>query len=140
MYGINEADKSALQYLQNKGMRLILKCNRYTKIESMLEVLNWMCVRKRLEYNTFIFVYKLKNNILPVYFSKFMYFNNNVHNFNTRNKDNFSIGFKNKTSTQKSVFCFGLRKFDELPNAIKGTHNLSLFKRKCAKYILSMTV
>ena len=49
-----------LQRLQNKAMRVILRCNRYISIEYMLKSVKWLNVKQRLKLNTPDFVKKEK--------------------------------------------------------------------------------
>ena len=41
----NETQLNGLQKLQNKSMRAILKCDRYTSIQFMLNTLKWTCLK-----------------------------------------------------------------------------------------------
>ncbi|KAJ8969573.1 hypothetical protein NQ317_005901 [Molorchus minor] len=63
----------ALQKLQNRCMRIILKCNRYTNITLMLDTLQWMCIT----------------------------FNFEIHNYPTRNSNNLHIPRTNLSNTSK---------------------------------------
>ncbi|KAJ8964110.1 hypothetical protein NQ317_010891 [Molorchus minor] len=53
----------ALQKLQNRCMRIILKCNRYTNITLMLDTLQWMSVRDRLYYMAMIRCFLFLNKV-----------------------------------------------------------------------------
>ncbi|KAJ8940950.1 hypothetical protein NQ318_010151, partial [Aromia moschata] len=44
LYMLDKNSISELQKLQNRGMRIILRCNKYTPINLMLECLQWMNV------------------------------------------------------------------------------------------------
>jgi len=48
-------------------MRIILRCNRRTGIEEMLEALHFMSIRKRVEYKVCIFIRKMVNGEYPTY-------------------------------------------------------------------------
>jgi len=56
------ASETNLQYLrklQNKVMRVILRCNYKTRIKDMLEPLHFMSIEERIEYNVCIFIHKM---------------------------------------------------------------------------------
>lgn len=48
-------------------MRSILKCNRYTSIQFMLESLKWLNIQQRLKFNTICFIQKIKTGNAPEY-------------------------------------------------------------------------
>lgn len=56
-----------LEKTQKRALRIILKCNRCAPVKSMLNVLNILSLRQRLEFNMHLFVFKLKHNLLPEY-------------------------------------------------------------------------
>ena len=84
LYYCNEGEKQALQKLQNRAMRIILKVNRYTHITSMLECLKVMSINQRLVFNNILFIYKIIHNMLPKYLSKRIRLVSDIHNYNTR--------------------------------------------------------
>ena len=63
----NKTEIDKLQKLQNRAMRVILKCSKYTNIETMLDSLEWLYIKNFVEYNVLIFIYKMLNNMLPQY-------------------------------------------------------------------------
>jgi len=64
LIGMGETQITQLQKVQNRAMRIIFQCDRYTKVEDMLEALQFMSVRQR-RYNICIFIFKILNNMLP---------------------------------------------------------------------------
>jgi len=62
---IGETQITQLQKVQNRAMRVIFQCDKYIKIEDMLEALRFMSVRQRLRYNICIFIFKILNDMLP---------------------------------------------------------------------------
>jgi len=63
---MGETQLSMLQKAQNRAMRVILHCDKYTKIERMLQALQFMSIKQRLYYSVCVFMYKILNNMLPV--------------------------------------------------------------------------
>ena len=53
-----------LQVAQNRAMRVILQCDRHTKVERMLQALQFMSVRQRLYYNVCTFIFKTVKGML----------------------------------------------------------------------------
>lgn len=63
--GMCETLLSKLQIAQNRAMRVILQCKRNTRVEHMLQALQYMSVRQRIYYNTCIFMFKILRGYLP---------------------------------------------------------------------------
>jgi len=55
-----------LQRAQNRAMRVILHCNKCTKVDHTLHTLQFMSVKQRLHYAVCIFVYKTLNGMSPL--------------------------------------------------------------------------
>ena len=73
-----------LQLLQNRCMRIILKCDRYTytSISNMLECLGLMNVKQFLFLHAMCFVYKLYHRQLPASLNFTLV--NEIHDHETR--------------------------------------------------------
>ena len=133
------ADKGhiqALQVLYNRGMRIILRCNRYTSISLMLSTLNWFSVGDRLYYFTMVFVFKLRNGMLPSYFTEFVTLRDEIHSYSTRRNMDFHINKTNYVSTMTSLFYRGMNGFNLLPVNVKNAVSLAEFKNKLKNFIL----
>lgn len=131
----NEAQNNKLQVIQNRGMRMILKCNIFTRVKIMLQNLNMMTTKQHIIYNTLTMIYKLKNNMLPKYLQTNIMYHENVHNYPTRSCRDFRLPKTKLTCTQNSVFYKGQKLYNNLPNAIKEASSLDTFRKTCAIYI-----
>jgi len=56
---ITDTNMQYLQKLQNKGMRIILRCSYRTEIKDMLDALNFMLIKERIKYNVCILIHKM---------------------------------------------------------------------------------
>ena len=135
LYFINESDIATLQKLQNRAMRIILHCNRYTPIELMLDTLKFMSVKQRICYNTLLFIFKIKEGMFPKYLVDRIQYTRERHDYETRQRDNFYIPFRKKTFTQNYIYYNGLKMFNALPSDIKIIHNLNQFRRHIISYV-----
>jgi len=86
--GLTVTNQQRLQKLQNQGMRIILSCNRRERVLNMLEVLQFMSIQERIEYNVCQLVYKIVNGICPGYLSGASWI---VHYKETRQRGNIYI-------------------------------------------------
>lgn len=126
-----ESQIERLQKLQNKAMRAILKCNRYTPIQLMLDALKWLNIKQRLTLNTLKFVYKMKQGKAPEYLCQEIKYVGESQPYNLRNASDFRIQRAASTTTQRSLFFKGLKIFNNLPNNVKTETNFRIFKKEC---------
>lgn len=131
----SETHLKRLQRLQNKFMRHILNCNRYTHTVNMLDALQWLSVKERIVFNVMTMIFKLTNNLLPEYLTNIIKRGRNIHSYRTRQIDDIRVASFTMTTTQKSVYYSGIRIFNELPMDIKNARTVSEFKRNCSIWI-----
>lgn len=81
LMSLNNEDMRNLQIKQNKALRIILGCSRYTRIVDMFQVLNLLNVKQKIVLNVFIFIYKMSNNLLPKHLLENCQFVRDIHNY-----------------------------------------------------------
>lgn len=128
IYLAQQNELNRLQKLQNKAMRIILRCNRYTKIETMLQDLNWLNIRNLVKMHTLIFLHKIKLGLMPDYLCTLLTVFSQVHNHETRHNNNFYLTHKSKKTAQNSIFFRGLIEYNALPEIIKKLPLINKFK------------
>lgn len=124
-----------LQRIQNRAMRIILKCNRYTPIRSMLNILLWLNVKQRIVVNVMCFIFKIKHNLVPSYLRKYLRYVRDSQPYSLRNRDDFRLPNYLDNITQDSIVYKGCQLFNTMPSAIKNECNYSRFKRSTVEYI-----
>lgn len=139
LFLLTKSDTVILQKIQNRAMRLILRCKRDVKIEFMLEKLNWLSINQRVQYNCLTLIYKIQNSMLPKYLNHQIIYNRDISPYNTRNKNNFRLPQCTKSQTQNSVYYKGLQLYNTLPNVIKNELELSKFKELLYGHIQKTT-
>ena len=130
----------SLQKLQNRVLRIILKCNRFSAIRTMHDSLNYLYIENRLYLLTMIFVFKIKSNMLPSYFDEFVVYNDTIHDYNTRNNENFHINRTVNRQAINSIFFKGLNEFNKLPALVKNSSSVWVFKKRLLKMIRDLRV
>lgn len=131
---VGETEMQMLQRAQNRAMRAIIRCNRYTPIRAMLDALNFMNVKQRLSFNSLILIHKMKNDISPKYLTKDIKLISERHNYNTRQKNDIQIQKRNQSKSQHSLLYNGFKLFNELPTEMKIENSLLKFKRLAKDY------
>lgn len=135
LFGSNADVKQRLQRLQNKSMRIILRLNVYTPIRVLLECLCWMNVKQKLMFDAMIFIFKLRNDMLPEYLSDGLVEVAAVQPYSLRNGTNLRPERCRLSSTQSSIFYDGINYFNNLPNSVKSETNMNAFKKKLCEFI-----
>lgn len=135
LFMFNNSEFYSLQKIQNKALRSILNCNSYTSIRFMLEQVEILSVRQIIMLNVFIFLFKLLNNMLPTHLLEYCSFINDIHDYNTRNNQNFYVERSNTNYGQNHLFNKGLRLYNDLPQEIKNSSTIIMFKIKCTVYV-----
>ena len=129
LYLANQSDMDRLQKLQNRAMRVILRCNIYTRVNDMLKVLGWMNVYNYVEFNVLMFIYKIKLHVVPPYLQGNVQTFEDFHNYKTRGGINFVLQRVNTTAAQRSIFFRGLNTYNSLSKEAKQARNIASFKR-----------
>lgn len=138
LIGLSDANLQYLQKLQNRGMRIILRCNLRTKIKDMLEALQFMSIRERIEYNVYILIHKMINGRCPSYLNnKIELVQSRGSIVRTRQEGNIYIVKSKTTEGQKMLLHDGFVIFNSLPNEVKSEHELQSFKKALVPYIKS---
>lgn len=133
LFMTGETQIQRLQLLQNRSMRVILQCNKYTPIVQMFDILKFTSVRNRITIQLLIFIYKILNNLMPLYFQDFLICNNEIHNYATRSSNLFRVKQNNKKIGCRTIFKEGLLLFNGLPVETRNAPSLSSFKRRLRK-------
>lgn len=131
-------DKKRLQVLHNKGMRVILNCDRYTPISNMLDQLGWISVEQSIERANLILIYKIEKNLVPTYLKSFLVKRSNLHNYPVRSAENYNIDCTTISFLKKSTFSDGLRLYNALPTEIKSSTNLKAFIKNITKWYINI--
>ena len=119
LHSVNESLKNDLQIAQNKCMRTILKCDHYTPIRVMLNVLHILSVKDIIYIQTMAFIYKIVNNMFPSYLCDLIKFVKDVHSYDTRRKSNMYIDHRKTTKGQKSLLINGIKEYNNIPKYVR---------------------
>jgi hypothetical protein len=125
-----------LQIIQNRCMRIILKCDRYTSVQYMLNILQLMDVKTRIIYNTLVTIYKIKNKLMPNYLLNKVTYNSNLHRYSLRNNNMFKIDICRTNRKFNTLFYKGLSTFNMLPWPIKECTNVNRFRKELIRSLV----
>jgi hypothetical protein len=135
LYIMNDEQIKRLQKIQNKIMRLILRCNKRTSIIWMVDALQWQPIKQRIEFNALLFIYKIVHNHTPNYLSEKITYIRDTHQHDTRSKNNILLPTMTMTTTQNSIFYKGMSEYNKLESNIKNSATIDAFKRKLTEHM-----
>ena len=98
----------------------------------MLEALQYMSIKERIEYNVCQLVYKIVNGMCPEYLSDNI---RTVQWKETRQRQNIYIDKCRSREEQRMLLHDGLKMFNSLPNEIKEQQNVRDFRKMLVQYI-----
>lgn len=129
----NKSEIKRMQVLQNRAMRIILKCPKLTPTKVMTDMLMWMTIKQRIYFKTILLIYNIQRGLLPDYLQNNL--NHLTHKYQTRNKVNYNIKFCRTISAQNQLFAKGLNIYNSLPTNIKEITNYQSFKKNLTNYV-----
>lgn len=135
LWQTSEENMDKMQVLQNNAMRSILNCRRRASKRFMLRKIGWLDVRQKIELNVCVMIKKILNGEQPSYMSEDVQFARNVHNYPTRNRENFYIPTVFSEFCAKSLSHSGFQFYNNLPDHVKCIEKTNAFKTQCLKYL-----
>ena len=135
---ISKEDMRRLQVLQNKAMRLITKCDRWTPTSTLLEKTSFLSVHQLGAYHTALQVFKTHQTRKPTYHYERLFGRNRGREnmFQMRSSANQVSRVDFKLSTCRSSFFYqGAQLWSALPTEIKNSCTSAQFKVKCREWI-----
>jgi exonuclease III len=138
LWETNEENIKKLQLLQNKAMRVILRCHKYTSIKDMLHACCLLSIKQKLALQVLLLVHKIVNNKCPQYLCNDIKFNKDIHHYNTRGSEDITLGKQKSKFYQKSMMVSGFKLFNTLPRQTKCITNEIKFKRECVSFVKKM--
>lgn len=131
----SEVDIERIQVLQNRVMRNILRMNRFTSKDVLLDILNFFSIKQKIYFNAMLSIFKIINDLWPSYLRNKIVCNNvNEYKRKLRNRNDFQLNAI-KTCSQNLLFYKVLRYFNGLSNEIKEEKNVKRFKKLLAEFI-----
>ena len=119
-----------LQLVQNCACRIVTGLKKYDHISEALKSRKWLNVKQKLLFNDKIMVYKCMNNLTPEYLRKRFQRRSEIHQRDTRQKNNLSLPKCRLTSGQRAFAFRGAKIFNSLPRFIRNAKSLSGFKKR----------
>ena len=123
--------------LQKECCRLIAKKPRRFPSNILFKQLEILPIRKQMEYEVFLFMYKYKNNMQPRVFDGVWNTRDTIHDYETRFRNNFIVDQANRNFIFNSPLHFFPRLWNTLPENLKTIPTFLEFKRKAFYFVLN---
>ena len=120
--------------LQKRAARIILKADIMTPSETMFQELQWLSFTKRIQYHTFIMMYKAFNGQTPTYITEMFTKVSEIHNRNLRSIDR--VPFAKTAYFENSFSVSGAKLWNSLPIETRGISDMNSFKNAIKLYLL----
>ena len=137
-FNITDILKSKIQKVQNTCVRFIFGLRKYDHISSSLTDLDTLNMEDRRVFHGLSLMRKIKNKLAPSYLVDRIKLHENIHNYNTRNRNNIVIDRSNTTLRQKSFFPFFSKLYNEITKDPKYLNiSFKTFQIHIKKYLKS---
>ena len=126
--GANQPILKQLQNLQNRAARVIKGLKRKDDVTPYLEELHWLKVKERIEFKILLLVFKCIYGLAPKYLSDLIQYNS------SSSGRTVSLHCLPHTSS-KAFSAVAPKLWNDLPQEIKQTVNINLFKKKLKAHL-----
>ena len=96
-----------------------------------------LTIPKINQLQTGCFMYKVENNLLPLYFVEMLELNYDIHNDSTRQADSYHIRSHRLTVTSHSIRISGVKLWNNISNMLKNVKTLNMFKTKFRHHLIN---
>ena len=128
-----------IQKVQNRCIRFIYGLRKYDHISHFRKSSKILSMQNRRQLHSLTMMFRIKNGLAPSYLCERITRHSDVHNHNTRNRNNIIAPFARSNMRAMSFFIYISKSFNELSNEIKITGvTLNTFKKNCKKHLLEL--
>lgn len=128
-----------IQKVQNRCIRFIYGLRKYDHISHFRKSSKILSMQNRRQLHSLTMMFRIKNGLAPSYLCERITRHSDVHNHNTRNRNNIIAPFARSNMRAMSFFIYISKSFNELSNDIKITGvTLNTFKTNCKKHLLEL--
>ena len=114
LFMLNEGDLHTLQLIQNRAMRVILKCPRDTSIAYMQQETKQLSVKQRIVHNVLLFMFKATKELLPPYITRQLAYVADVQPYALRSNQCLRLPQLLTNMDQRSFLYRGAQMFNDM--------------------------
>ena len=125
-----------LQGVQNFAARIVTGTRKYDHVTPVLQRLGWLPVQDMLNFRDAVMTFKCIKGLAPPYLSEKFELRSELHNVNTRYKNDLNIPLYTSASGQRTFYFRAVTLWNNLPNNIKDINVLGSFKSEYKRILL----
>ena len=125
-----------LQSAQNFTARIVTGTRKYDHVTPVLQFLRWLPVQDMFNLRDATMAFKCIKGLAPPYLCEKFEFRSELHNINTRYRNDLNIPLYTSASGQRTFHFRAVTLWNNLPNNIKDIDTLSSFKREYKRILL----
>ena len=124
-----------LQAVQIFAARIVTNSRKFDHISPILKQLCWMPVKDHLFYRDALLTFKCMNGMAPTNLSSKFIKRGTISSRSTRNADQLNIPRYKTATGQRSFIYRAVTIWNRLPESIKLSASIDIFKRRLRKYL-----
>lgn len=128
-----------IQKLQNFASKVTVGAKKYDHVTPIINKLEWMTISQQLTFEVAVTTFKAQNNLYPNWFSQFPTIND-ISNSTTRQQNDLYVPRTRTDYGARSLKVSGPKIWNDLPNLVRDSNNLPVFKGRLKKHILEAVV
>ncbi|KAI5620375.1 hypothetical protein C0J50_19842, partial [Silurus asotus] len=121
-----------LQLVQNAAARVLTRSRKYDHITPVLINLHWLPIKSRIDYKILLLTYKALNGLAPQYLSELLYQYDLPSLNRSKGADYLLVPQIMKTTEAPQLW-------KSLPNSVRDSDTVSVFKSRLKTYLFSQT-
>ena len=126
--------------MQNFAARVLTDTKTFDHISPVLRELSWLSIKDLLLVRDTTQVYKIVNSLIPLYLSSKLSTQSDVHNYNTRKRDNLNLPLCRTATAQRSFYYRALSAWNSLTADPRNSLSLCTFKRSVKHELREQTL
>ena len=136
LQGINKQLLNKIQKIQNSCIRFSFGLRKYDHVSHTRKTNKILCMQDRSLLHSLTLMFKITKNVAPNYLTNRITYHNNLHNYNTRHRNDIAAPFARSTIRSLSFFVYIAKKFNEISGSINFSgSSINIFKTKCIDYL-----
>ncbi len=127
-----------IQIVQNAAARVHTRSSKYDHITPILQSLHWLPIRFRISYKILLLTSKALNNLAPAYQTNLLSRYNPTRSLRSQNSGLLVVPrIAKSTNGGRTSFHIWLPNWNSLPDNVRGSDTLSLFKSRLKTQLFS---
>ena len=129
LIGVNKTLLARLQNVQRTSARIIVNRRKYDSLTPVLIALHWLPIQQRIMFKVLLLVYKALHKQSPSYISDLLQLSRRQLRSSTSSPHLLVPRTRSVSFADRLFSCFGPREWNSLPNHIKSTQSINVFKK-----------